>query len=248
MRAALLWVWLLPLVFCGCQPQPSDRAAGESAAAPSAHTWPAHDYTQPPAAGQRAYRLDSAGSLLDIVVRRDGPLARFGHDHAVSVQGLEGYLLLDAGGAGSIADLRFRVEDLAVDSAAGRARYGLDTEPDAEDVEGTRSNLMEHVLNADQWPFAEIRLEDFSHRQDHYSAVLEISINGARYSGPQPFRLQASDAEVVVEGSLVLRQTDLGLVPFSALGGGLRVADPLEIHFRLAGTRLADQGSPTGMR
>jgi len=239
---------LLPLLFCGCQPQSVDRAAGESAAAPSAHTWPARDYTQPLTARQRVYRLDAAGSLLDIVVRRDGPLARFGHDHAVSVQNLEGYLLLDAGGGGSIADLRFRVEDLAVDSAAGRARYGLDTEPDAEDVEGTRSNLMEHVLNADQWPFVTIQLDDFTHRQDHYSAVLEISINGARYRGPQPFRLQASDAEVVVEGSLVLRQTDLGLVPFSALGGGLRVADPLEIHFRLAGTRLADQGSPIGTR
>jgi hypothetical protein len=40
----------------------------------------------------------------------------------------------------------------------------------------------------------------------------------------------------------------MGLVPFSALGGGLRVADPLEIQFRLAGTRVADQGSSIGMR
>jgi hypothetical protein len=34
----------------------------------------------------------------------------------------------------------------------------------------------------------------------------------------------------------VLRQTELGLQPFAALGGGMRVADPLEIHFRLQGT------------
>jgi hypothetical protein len=29
----------------------------------------------------------------------------------------------------------------------------------------------------------------------------------------------------------------LGIEPFSALGGGLRVADPLEIHFRIEATR-----------
>ena len=37
---------------------------------------------------------------------------------------------------------------------------------------------------------------------------------------------------------VVLRQTALGLQPFSALGGGLRVADQMEIHFQLEGHRL----------
>ncbi|NNJ65908.1 MAG: YceI family protein, partial [Xanthomonadales bacterium] len=175
----------------------------------------------------------------DVVVRREGPLARFGHDHVVSVRGLEGVVLLDEAGAASRADLRFRLEDLAIDTAEGRARYQLDTVPDEKAIEGTRANLMEHVLDAGQWPLVTVRLDDFSFREEHYSAMVTVTINGAQSSSRQPFRLQSSDETVRVEGSLVLRQTDLGLEPFSALGGGLRVADPLEIHIRLTGTRLA---------
>jgi hypothetical protein len=241
MRAARLVTWLLPLVLCGCQPQPAERAGTEPAAAPGAPAWPGYDYTVPAAPGQRAYRLDPAGSRLDIVVRREGPLARFGHDHVVSARGLEGFLLLDGAGTESEAILRFRLEDLDIDPADGRARYGLDTEPDTEAIEGTRDNLMEHVLDASQWPWATIRLDDFSSRQEHYSARVAIDISGKQNVSRQPFQLVASDSAAIGEGSLVIRQTDLGLEPFSALGGGLRVADPLEVHFRLEGTRLTGQ-------
>ena len=242
-RAARLVTWLLPLLIWGCQPQPAEQAAPEPAAAPGTPAWPDYDHTVPAAPGQRAYRLEPAGSRLDVVVRREGPLARFGHDHVVSAQGLEGFLLLDDAGTDSQAALRFRLEDLDIDPADGRARYGLDTQPDPEAIEGTRDNLMEHVLDAGRWPWATIRLDDFSSQQEHYSARVAIDINGKQNTSRQPFQLVASDSAAVAEGSLVIRQTDLGLEPFSALGGGLRVADPLEIHFRLEGTRLTGQPS-----
>jgi hypothetical protein len=229
---------LLPLLLIGCQPQPAERGVVEPAAAPGATAWPDPAYALPEAAGQRIYRLESNGSRLDIVVRREGALARFGHDHVVAARGLEGYLMLDAAGSDSQAAIRFRLEDLDVDPADGRARYGLDTEPDSEAIEGTRNNLLQHVLDADQWPWATLWLDDFASQQEHFSARVTIDINGAQFSSRQPFRLVASDSSAAAEGALVLRQTDLGLVPFSALGGGLRVADPLEIHFRLEGVRL----------
>lgn len=241
MRTSIPAVWLLPLLFCGCQLQPAGQPDSEPLAAAVALAWPSHDYTGAAAAGQRVYRLDGAASRLDVVVRRDGPLARFGHDHVVTVQGLEGFLLVDDAGPASRADLRFRLEDLDIDSPEGRARYQLDTEPDPRAVQGTRDNLMEHVLDAGQWPLVIIRLEDFSHQQKHYSASVTIEIDGERSTSRQPFQLVASDSAVAIEGSLVIRLTDLGLEPFSALGGGLRVADPLEVHIRLEGARLTAQ-------
>jgi len=246
LRVAPVLVCLLPVLLCGCQPQPADRGAAPQPTVADAAAWPGFDYAHADAPGLRSYRLDPTGSQLDIVVRRDGPLARFGHDHAVSARGLEGFLLLDDTGAGSRADLRFPLEDLDIDSPGLRARYRLDTEPDAKAIQGTRANLMEHVLDARRWPWVTLRLDEFASRQGHYSARLELAINGGQYSSRQPFRLTETDSAMVVEGSVVIRQTELGLEPFTALGGGLRVADPLEIHFRLTGARLAGQVSPTG--
>lgn len=229
---ALLGAWV-----GGCQAPPDARTAPETPSAADADAWPNFDYGNP-ALGHPGYRLDAAGSSLDIVVRREGPLARFGHDHVVSAPALEGFLLLDETGAGSRADLRFRLDDLAIDTAEAREKYRLETVPDEKAIDGTRSNLMEHVVDARQWPFVTVRFDDFSAQQDYYSAMVTVTINGSRSGSRQPFRLQASDETVRVEGSLILRQTDLGLEPFSALGGGLRVADPLEIHFRLTGRRI----------
>ena len=242
MRAARIGSVLLVALVTACQAPPADRPVPETPPEPAALAWPGFDYGSS-AAGHPAYRLDTGGSLLDVVVRREGPLARFGHDHVVSAQGLEGFVQLDEAGAASRADLRFRLEDLAIDTAEGRARYQLDTVPDEKAIEGTRANLMEHVLDAGLWPLVTVRLDDFSFQDEHHSAMVTVTINGAHSSSRQPFSLQSSDETVRVEGSLVLRQTDLGLEPFSALGGGLRVADPLEIHFRLKGARLTGQPS-----
>jgi len=231
-RQALLLL-ALPLVLCACQPQIQPHSGTPPATTPSAAHWPGYDYAGSAAIGQTVFRLDPAASRVEIVVRRDGPLARFGHDHVLTVQDPEGFLLLDPADAASRADLRFRPDRLSVDSPAARARHGLDTVPDAEDIEGTRANLLRFVLDAEQWPWASLELSDFEHRQGHYSAKLSVRINGAESSMRQPFRLRQEAARVTVDGFLVLRQTELGLEPFAALGGGLRVADPMEVHFHL---------------
>lgn len=227
---------LLAGLLCAChpQPQPSTGAAQQVAAGAS---WPSLDYAASGVDGARIFQLDVLATQIDIVVRRDGPLARFGHDHVVSVVEPEGYLLLDAAGTASRADLRFRPERLEVDSAAARARHQLDTTPDAADIEGTRDNLMKHVLDTAQWSWATLALSAFERQEDHYSALVTVEINGSSHGGRQPFRLREDGSRAIVEGFLVLRQTDLGIEPFTALGGGLRVADPLEIHFHIEASR-----------
>jgi hypothetical protein len=230
--------WLILTALLGaCQPQP--QPGSEVSARPEPSTgWPAFDYAAPAAAGQDVFRLDPRASLVEVVVRRDGPLARFGHDHVITVHDPEGFLLLGEANTGSHADLRFRLDQLEVDSAAGRQRYGLDTNPDAADIAATRKNLMEHVLNPEDWPWATIGLTGFERQADHYSAVATFSINGSEYNDRQPFSLHEAGGRVTIEGYFIVRQTELGIEPFSALGGGLRVADPLEVHFRLVAVRV----------
>ena len=222
---------LLPVaVLCACQPLPQpERSRGQE----SASAWPDYDYPRSAAAGRRVYRLDPGATQIDVVVRRDGPLARFGHDHVLSVGRPEGFLQLDDQRFAGRADLRFRIDQLTVDSPVARDRYGLDTNPDDDAIRATRKNLMDHVVDAERFPWATLVMEEFQQQGGHSSAVLSIGINGSSHTSRQPFRLHQAGSRIVAEGSVIMHQTELGIEPFSTLGGGLRVADPMEIHFRI---------------
>lgn len=226
---------LLLLLLAGCQPQP---ATGPEHLAPApGQPWPPYDYATAAATGLPLFRLDPERTEIDVVVRRDGPLARFGHDHAIALVEAEGFLLLTEPAGGSRADLRVPVARLRIDAQDARERHGLGAGPDAADIEGTRENLMRHVLDADRWPWVTVSLKAFSRQGDHWSADMAIGINGQQFTKRQPFQLRLEEDLVAVEGFMLLSQTDLGLQPFSAFGGGLRVADALEIHFRLSASR-----------
>jgi len=220
---------------CQYQQEPSPPAAG--AAAPA---WPGFDYPAAARAGETVYRLDPARSRIDVRVGRAGPLARFGHEHVVEVSAPEGWLLVAQAPDRSHANLRFPVDKLEIDAPEARRRYGLDPDVSAEDIEGTRKNLLHAVLDPARWPYVTVTFTEFAREQDQASTKTTIEINGGRFEGRLPFEWSDDPDGLSLHGSLVLNHADLGLEPFSALGGGLRVAEPLEIHFDLRA------GSPTG--
>jgi hypothetical protein len=221
------------LLAAACRPvAPPPAAVGIDSA--SATGWPAHDFARAAEAGQRVYRIDAAGSRVEIVVRRAGPLARFGHDHVVAVREAEGYLI-DPAHDGALAELRFPVASLAVDSPDGRRRHQLDTEPGAEDIAGTKANLFESVLDPDRWPFIELTVDRMEEAGSQVAADVTFRVQGRSHSIRQSFSLDRGPSTVMIEGAFSLRQTELGLEPFSALGGGLKVADEMELHFRISG-------------
>lgn len=190
--------------------------------------------------GRAVYRLDTERSRIDVLARSDGPLARFGHDHAVVVAAPEGYLLLAEGPGAPMpqhAELRFDLRSLEVDPPDARERHGLDSQMSDADVQGTRRNLMEKVLEPGDAPWVTLALDDFRIEGEHASAIVAITLQGQRFSQRQPFRMQIDEGQVTVEGNFVLRHSDLGLTPYTAFGGSLRVADPMEIHFSLVGTQ-----------
>ena len=56
------------------------------------------------------------------------------------------------------ADPYIALPELTVDESALRAQAGLDTRPGASDIAGTRSNMLDKVLELQQFPFALIRV------------------------------------------------------------------------------------------
>src|SRR6266508_6924624 len=132
---------LLPTMLAGCAPLLREPAP----AAPPAD-FPEAYYQEAAVQGKPVFRVDSRESLVVIEVRRSGSLARLGHDHVVASHELVGYV---APGEGR-ADLVVALESLAVDEAALRAEAGFDTQPTEPDIEATRANMLEKVLEAEK--------------------------------------------------------------------------------------------------
>lgn len=216
----------------GCVVQP-DRsgtvpaAAGAVEAAPGA--WLAEAGTP--------VRMDGAASAIRLRVYRAGRLSHLGHNHVVEVTGLSGRLRrLESGGG--LAELQIRPERMRVDAPEARARAGPDfsAQPDAAAVAATRRNLLgPQVLDAQRWPEIRVlaRVDDLA--PGDTQADLHLSVRGIGRRYRVPVLIEAAGDALAVSGSLVVRQSDLGIVPFSVLGGALQVRDGIEVDFRVVG-------------
>ncbi len=171
--------------------------------------------------------IDSAASVIAITVRRGGPLARLGHDHVVAARTVEGRV----DPAANRASLRFRLDALTVDEAPLRRQAGLDTQPDADAIAGTRRNMLTKVLDAERFPWVDVAIE---RPAAGAPLVTDITLHGVTRRYQVPATIVMADGAVRATGSLSLRQTDFGLVPFSVLGGAMAVQDTLELRFDIA--------------
>ncbi len=182
-------------------------------------------------------RLDAGRSTITLRVYRDGWLARLGHNHLIEVTGLRGTLRrLDTGEG--VAELSFRPDRLRVDDPSGRAAAGVDFAawPDATAIEDTRRNMLgPRVLDAASWPEVRVlaRVAELSGATALADIHLSVRGYGRRYR--VPVTVGHGDGEVVVAGTLVVRQSELGIRPFSVLGGALEVRDAIEVDFRIIG-------------
>ena len=64
-----------------------------------------------------------------------------------------------------------------------------------------------------------------------------VQLGGAWHSVAVPMRYEIRGDGITVSGEFPLRQTELGLTPFTALGGGLRVRDGMKVWLRLVARR-----------
>lgn len=222
---------LLPLVACQSQNLQDANSTTKPGDTPSSLSIPRSGETE-----GKVYVLDAAKSTIDIIVRRAGPLARLGHDHVIIARELQGYFLRAPTLADARAEIRFAVSDLEVDPPAARKRHNLSTDPDADDIAATRRNMLEKVLDAGQWPYITARISDLAPAGDRYSGELSLQIHGKVTKGRESFEWEIESGVATVRGTMHMKQTEVGLEPFSALAGALRVADELEIHFELTGS------------
>jgi hypothetical protein len=186
-------------------------------------------YRQAAASGMPVYAVDPRASLVTIVVRRAGLLARLGHDHVVASRNAAGF----AAPGANRADLSFRLDQLTVDEPALRREAGLTTNPSQEAIEGTRTNMLTRVLEAQRYPQVDVHVERTGAGKLHVS----IQLHGVTRRVDMPANVLVADGLLTVTGAFTLRQTDFGITPMSVGGGLLAVDDVMELRFRIVARR-----------
>jgi polyisoprenoid-binding protein YceI len=213
-------------------PPPAPPPAVPSAPAPAPHLG-------------TPYEILPQSSLLTIRVYRGGALASAGHNHVIASHDLSGTIYVPPEVLQSSFEVHVPVATLTVDEAALRtqqpaAEFPADVYESAK--EGTRRNMLgEALLDAQHNP--EIVLRSLQLTATDSAAVLahvESSVRGQlrTFTVPVRYRL-GGNGTLEVSGEFPLRQTDLGLTPFSALLGALQVQDEMRMSFHIVAQAAA---------
>ena len=218
------------LAATGCVTQPEPPPA--PTAAPAGFDGVERVYHDAAGRGEPVYRIDRGESVVQILVYRDGALARLGHDHAVTGRQIHGYAWLPTNGAAR-ADLYLVVAELVVDDPDARETAGFTTEPTAADRDGTYRNMLAS-LDADRYPyvFLHVVVPTTGPPEARVTAV-DLTLHGMTRRLAVPVNVVTTGDGFLVTGTFRIRQTDFGIKPFSVFGGALAVRDELELYFDL---------------
>lgn len=205
----------------------------------------------------RVYRVDENQSEIRVLVYRAGALARFGHNHVVVNRAVSGSVsVADAPTAGAPAaaapaalmfaggsafSLIVPVAGFVVDDALARREEGLDFAAEVPDDArtGTLHNMQSAaVLDADEFPVIMVSGVDAAPAQGvpdlgKMTAAVAFSVAGHESKIEVPFALQVQSGHLTATGTLELRQSALGLAPYSLMLGALQVQDALTIKFKI---------------
>lgn len=186
-----------------------------------------------PAPGQ--YPIDSKTSELRLLIYRAGPLANLGHNHVMVNRAVTGLVQIGADVSTSSFSLHVPADSFVIDDAQARREEGGDFPGDIseDDKAGTRRNMLgSAVLNAGEYAEITVKSLSLTGTLDALNADLEISAAGHTSHISVPFTLQGDAHYFIAEGSMELRQTALGLSPYSLLHGALRVQDAMQLRFK----------------
>jgi hypothetical protein len=223
-----LAVVLLAVLLASCASQPV-RKPPPPAPVPSAPAAP----TRPEG---REFRVDGAESLLTIQVYKGGALSRAGHNHVIASHTLKGVAYVPEDPLHAAFDIHMPVQDLVVDEDALRVAAGPDFPPGVPEEArlGTKRNMLsEALLDAERYPDVVLQSEAMQRGPDGLEAQVRVIVRDRATSVIVPVKNELQDDELRVEGEIALKQTDLGLTPYSLFGGALRVQDEMKVRFKI---------------
>jgi len=234
-KLRLAAVALAAALASGC-PAPPQRPPAAAPAAPP----PPAPYIGVP------YDIVTDQSLLTVLAYRGGALASAGHNHVIASHALSGTIYVPEDILRTSFEVHVPVAALTVDEPAMRAREdpaAFPPEVPASAREGTRRNMLgDALLDATHYP--EITLRALSLALPAPPALagaaggtvlarVEATVRGTAHTLTAPVRYRLEGGRLELSADTPLRQSDLGLTPFSALLGALVVQDEMRVRLQI---------------
>jgi polyisoprenoid-binding protein YceI len=216
----------LTLLLAGCQT--AATKAGSTAASGALNTQPAK--------GSVHYTVDAGHSEVEFLVYKAGTFSAFGHNHTVEAHGFTGDVYLALAFKDSIFSLKLPVKNFEVDRPDARAAAGDDfkSKPSADDIKGTTEHMLgADCLDAQRYPEVSIQSVSVSGSEAKAEMTLRVTLHGTARDLKLPVTVTKDGDDLTASGDFEIKQSEFGITPFSALGGGLQVADALKVHVKI---------------
>jgi hypothetical protein len=187
-----------------------------------------------PAAGN--YRIDSSRSELRLLVYRAGALGNLGHNHVILNRSVNGSISVAPTLGASSFSMSAAVAAFIIDDAQARSEEGEDFPGDVPDSakSGTWNNMTgPAVLNSVQYPVISMRSVRLEELQGTLTATVAVSVAGHESTVSVPFVLKKEVYGLSASASFELRQTALGMTPFSLMLGALAVRDAMLVKLKV---------------
>jgi len=194
-------------------------------------------YQDAHADGIATYSIDNTTSELHVLVHRAGALARLGHNHIIAAGAMEGTVYLDPEVPKSTMDLTLPVAGFVIDDRELRQieGEGFASVPSQKDIDGTRRNMVgKKLLDVMNFPTIHVSGRVLqADEQGNKTIEIQILVKNASAVRRVPVALSIEDERISASGTVVLNHEELGLKPFSAALGTLKVAKPITVRFSL---------------
>ena len=192
-------------------------------------------------AGSQVYSIVGGQSDIHVLVYKAGALGALGHNHVVSVGGLSGKIYLGQPRANSRFEFNVAVNKLVIDAPRLRKREGkgFTSKPTASDIKGTRKNMLsKKLLNGAKYPSIKVKGTG-GPRAGKTRGTLNVSVTilGRTKRLSLPISLSVKGNTLVASGSKRISHGQLGLKPFSALFGALKVGNQMDLKYRVTARR-----------
>ena len=197
----------------------------------------------PVVADTREFSLDPEASSLRVLVYKAGLMSALGHNHVITARELSGTFEYAEPLDNSSFTVRLPVAALEVDNPTARDSAGDDFPGhlSTKDIQGTTRNMLgKKLLNSASYPYIEIRATGITGTLAAIEVAAIAVVLGAEHKLTFGGSAQLRDNSLLIEGALELNHADIGLKPFSAAFGTLKVAPPMLIQFRLIAVEQTD--------
>ncbi len=188
------------------------------------------------AAGAHEYQVVGEESLLQILVYRGGAMSRLGHNHVIVSRQLSGKVFVTGDALQTRFDIGLPVNELTIDEPAMREQAGADFPPGVPQSarDGTRKNMLsDALLDGEKYPEIRLRATDVVAAGDGFEVGVAVTIKDQVRSVRVPVTIERKPGALIARGEFPLKQSELGLKPFSIALGALVVLDEMRIHFEI---------------